>query len=184
MKKVFLFLADGFEEVEAVTPIDYLRRAGFSLTVVGVSGKYVTSSRGIKIECDAVLSEVEGKTGEASMAILPGGLENSKTLGESEGVKNFILKIWKQGAIIGAICAAPVSALGKWGLLNGKNFTCYPGMGETLNTKPLKDKRVVKDGSLITACSAGAAEEFTFALIEAGMGKQAAEKVKKEIIAS
>lgn len=183
MKKVFLFMSDGFEDVEAVTSIDYLRRAGFELITVSLSEKYVTSAHGIKMECDAVLAEVENRAEEAFMAILPGGMPNSKTLGESTGVKNFVLKVLEQGGIAAAICAAPAAAFGKWGLIDGKNYTCYPGMGADLKTKPLQNKRVVKDGNIITACAAGAAEEFALTLIEAGMGKEQAEKIKQEVAA-
>ena len=183
MKKGFLFLANGFEEVEAVTPIDYLRRAGIDLITVGVTGKTVTSSRNLTLTCDMVLEEAEALAGNSFLAVLPGGLPNSRTLAESQAVKKFVMQTLEAGGIVGAICAAPALALGSWSILDGKKFTCYPGMGNNLKTKPQANKRVVKDGNIITACSAGAAEEFSFALVEAICGKSALNKLKNEVVA-
>lgn len=183
MKKAFLFLANGFEEVEAITPIDYLRRAGIDLVTVGVTGKTVISARKVPITCDMVIDEVANLAEDSIMAILPGGLANSKALANSLEVKEFVAKTLSVGGIVGAICAAPAIALGSWGLVDGKNFTCYPGMGEDLATKPNQKERVIKDGNIITACSATAAEEFSFALVEAVCGKTALNKLKKEVVA-
>lgn len=183
MKKAFLFLANGFEEVEAVTPIDYLRRAGIELITVGVTGKTVTSARNLTITCDMILEEAAALVDESFLVVLPGGLQNSRTLAESQTVKDFVIKTLSANGIAGAICAAPALALGSWNILDGKKFTCYPGMGGNLKTKPQENERVVKDGNIITACSAGAAEEFSFALIEAVCGKSALNKLKSEVVA-
>ncbi len=183
MKKAFLFLANGFEEVEAVTPIDYLRRAGVELITVGVTGKTVTSAHKLTVTCDIVLDEAAAMVADSFVAVLPGGLPNSRTLAANEKVKEFAVKTLEAGGIVGAICAAPALALGAWKLLDGKKFTCYPGMGENLTPPPLAGERVVKDGNIITACSAGAAEEFSFALVEAVCGKTALNKLKSEVVA-
>lgn len=183
MKKAFLFLANGFEEVEAVTPIDYLRRAGIDLITVGVTGKTVTSARNLICMCDMILEEAAAHIDESFLVVLPGGLPNSRTLAESQIVKNFVIKTLETGGIVGAICAAPALALGAWNILDGKKFTCYPGMGASLKTQPQTRERVVKDGNIITACSAGAAEEFSFALVEALCGKTALNKLKSEVVA-
>ncbi|QEJ96378.1 DJ-1/PfpI family protein [Treponema phagedenis] len=183
MKKAYVFIANGFEEVEAITPIDYLRRANIETVVVGVGTRQVKSPRNVTIICDTELNEVLEKTDETLLVVLPGGLDNSKSLGESEAVENFVKAVHKNGGIIAAICAAPVLTLGKWGMLDGKKFTCYPGMGEDLATKPLQGERVVRDGNIITGCGAGAAEEFSFALIEAVSGKTALQELKKSIVA-
>lgn len=195
MQKVFLFIADGFEEVEAVTPLDYLRRSGADLTLVGVGGKTIRSSRGLNIVCDAVLEDLIGGDAAArtqaitalaadtALAILPGGLPNSRALGENAALEAFVKAVAEQGSLVAAICAAPALALGRWGLLNGKRFTCYPEMGEDLPTQPVKGARTMRDGQFITACGAGAAEEFSFALVEALYGVQKAAELKQAIVA-
>ena len=194
MKKMFLFIADGFEEVEAVTPLDYLRRCGADLTLVGVGAKVIHSSRGLSVTCDMTLSELFGAGSDAkknaeqvaadtALAILPGGLPNSRTLSENAELRAFIIATAKHGGVVAAICAAPALALGKWGLLNGKRFTCYPGMGEDLPTPPAKGARVIRDGQFITACGAGAAEEFAFALVDALCGEKKLAELKNAIVA-
>ncbi len=183
MKKAFVFLSNGFEEVEAVTAIDYLRRVGIELLTVGVNSKTVVSDRKLSIICDIVLNDALKIADDCFMAVLPGGLQNSQTLGTSEAVKEIVEKTLENGGLVGAICAAPALTLGKWGLTENKKFTCYPGMGQDLSTKPQKDTRVVRDGNIITACAAGAAEEFAFALVEASSGKTALNKLKEQVVA-
>lgn len=194
MKKILLFIADGFEEVEAITPLDYLRRCGAELCVVGVDAKVIRSARNLAVTCDTTLSELFGNGGNAhaaaarlaadtAMVILPGGIPNSRTLSEHSALASFIGEIAKHGGFIAAICAAPALALGKWGMLDGKRFTCYPGMGEDLPTLPVKGTRVVRDGAFITACGAGAAEEFTFALVDALYGTAKLDELKASIVA-
>ena len=194
MRKVFLFIADGFEEVEAVTPFDYLRRCGADLTLVGVGAKVIRSSRGLAVTCDITLSELIGEGADAkknaeqlaadtALAIVPGGLPNSRTLSESIELRYFITETVKHGGLIAAICAAPALVLGRWGLLDRKQFTCYPGMGKDLSTQPVKGARVLKDGTFITACGAGAAEEFAFALVDALYGEKKLSELKSSIVA-
>lgn len=194
MRKIFLFIADGFEEVEAVTPLDYLRRCGADLTLVGVGAKVIRSSRGLTVTCDITLSELIGEGTEAkknaerlaadtALAILPGGLPNSRTLSENTELCFFIAETAKHGGLVAAICAAPALALGRWGLLEGKQFTCYPGMGTDLPTQPVKGARVIRDGQFITACGAGAAEEFAFALADALYGEKKLTELKSSIVA-
>ena len=194
MQRVFLFIADGFEEVEAITPLDYLRRCGADLTLVGVGAKIIRSSRGLAVTCDLALSELIGDGADAKknaerlaadtvLAILPGGLPNSRTLSESAALRFFITETAKHGGLVAAICAAPALALGEWGLLDGKQFTCYPGMGEDLPTQPVKGARVIRDGQFITACGAGAAEEFAFALADALYGEKKLAELKSSIVA-
>lgn len=194
MQKVFLFIADGFEEVETVTPLDYLRRCGADLTLVGVGAKVIRSSRGLSVTCDLTLADLIGDGAEAKknaerlaedtvLAILPGGLPNSRTLGENAELHSFITGMVKHGGLVAAICAAPALALGQWGLLDGKQFTCYPGMGEDLSTKPVTGARVIRDGQFITACGAGAAEEFAFALVDALYGEKKLAELKSSIVA-
>ena len=194
MEKIFLFIADGFEEVEAITPLDYLRRCGADLTLVGVGAKVIRSSRGLAVTCDITLSELIGEGAKAkknveqlaagtALAILPGGLPNSRTLSKNAELRSFITETAKHGGLVAAICAAPALALGGWGLLERKRFTCYPGMGEDLPTQPIKGARVIRDGQFITACGAGAAEEFAFALVDALYGERKLIELKSSIVA-
>ncbi|UTC67403.1 MULTISPECIES: DJ-1 family glyoxalase III [unclassified Treponema] len=183
MKKAFLFLANGFEEVEALTPIDYLRRAGIDLVTVGVEGKTILSGRKVPVTCDIVLEEALAMEEDLIAVVLPGGLPNGSILAGTEAVKEFAKKTLANGGIVAAICASPALALGPWGLLEGKKYTCYPGMGQDLNTKPQEGERVIRDGNIITACAAGAAEEFSFAIVEAICGKTALNKLKTEVVA-
>ncbi|MEL3910813.1 MAG: DJ-1/PfpI family protein [Treponema sp.] len=190
MKKVFLFISDGFEEVEAITPLDYLRRCGAETVVVGIGGKAIKSSRSLSITCDFSWDEfiaagvpLEQCARETALVVLPGGLPNSRTLGEHTGLRDFVKTVQNCGGIVAAICAAPVLTLGVWGMLNGKQYTCYPGMGEELPTPPVKDARVIRDGAIITACAAGAAEEFSFMLVEVLYGSEKLRELKTAIAA-
>ncbi len=166
---IFEFLADGFEETEAIVPLDILRRAGKSVTTVGVTGKTVTGSHGITVTADTVIAEAA--PGEALEAvILPGGMPGTANLEKSEEVIDFIKYADSNGKIIGAICAAP-SIIGKMGLLGGKKAVCYPGFEQFLYGAEIGDAPAVKSGNIITARGAGAATQFGFALVEAMCGR-------------
>ena len=132
---VYLFLADGFEEIEALTPVDLLRRAGVSVKTVGVTGKCVTGSHKIKVEADVTIDEAIRDLSDASveleMIVLPGGMPGAKNLDESEGVDRFIKEALSRDAYLAAICAAPM-VYGKRGLLEGRDATCYPGFEKYL----------------------------------------------------
>lgn len=183
MKNVFIFLANGFEEVEAVVPIDYLRRAGANLITIGVPSQEIYSSHKIKLICDTDIYQIEKVPVEPDMIILPGGLKNAETLGSHSAVKNITVKTFKTGGIVAAICASPVLALAEWGLLDNKKYTCYPGMGSELKCKPENNARVVRDGTVITAAAAGVSEEFAFTLIQALYGEDISNKIKREVLA-
>ncbi len=183
MEKAFVFLSNGFEDVEAITPIDYLRRVGIDLVTVGVEGKTTTSAKNVPMICDILLEDALKMADDCFIAILPGGMQNSQTLGKTEAVRAIVEKVLANGGLVGAICAAPVLVLGKWGLVKDKKYTCYPGMGENLSTKPQRDERVVRDGNIITSAGAGSAEEFAFALVQASCGEEVLNKLKKEVVA-
>ncbi len=181
MKNAYVFLADGFEEVEAITPIDYLRRAGVTVTVVGVTARSAVSARKIVIECDRTLPEVLSLS-LPDLAVLPGGGKGSANLASSDELKALIGRMLAGKRLVGAICAAPAVALGSWGFLSGRRYTCYPGMGDALADKPVAD-RVVVDGNLITARAAGVAEEFSLALVRALVGPDEAKRIAGDILA-
>jgi 4-methyl-5(b-hydroxyethyl)-thiazole monophosphate biosynthesis len=180
MKSAFVFLADGFEDVEAVTPVDYLRRAGVSVTVVGITGRTVVSSHQLALSCDRTLTEVlSGPLPD--LVVLPGGGKGSENLSESPELEKLVVRMFRENRLVGALCAAPAVVLGGWGLLEGRVWTGYPGNGDNLPVKPL-EKRVVIDSNLITARAAGVAEEFTLALVDALCGSVIAAKVADSIL--
>ena len=180
MKKVIVFLADGSEEIEALTPVDILRRAGAEVTFAGVPGTECVCSHGIKIVTDTVAEACVDK--DYDMVVLPGGMPGTLNLGADDSVYKITKKAYVEGKFVAAICAAP-SVLGKWGMLTGKRATCYPGFEEKLEGAIKSDDKAVRDGNIITACGAGAAMEFALALTEALYGKEESEKLRKAVLA-
>jgi 4-methyl-5(b-hydroxyethyl)-thiazole monophosphate biosynthesis len=156
---VYVFIADGFEEVEAVVPVDILRRAGVSVKLVGVGGKNITGAHGIKIEADMTCDE---PIGDFEAIMLPGGMPGTLNLEKSNVVLQVIDRAVKNGVIIAAICAAP-SILGHLGLLHGKKAVCYPGFENDLEGAQVMSAQVCEDGSFITGNGPGAA--FAFGLL-------------------
>lgn len=180
---VYLFLADGFEEIEALTQVDYLKRAGIDIKMVGVTGEYALGAHNIQVKTDVSIDEVS-YTDDLQMVVLPGGLKGMQNLWESDRVKELIGACYNDGKYIAAICASP-TIFAKMGLLKDKKATSYPDMQSELseNGAKVKNKSVVIDGNIITARAAGASEEFSFELIKALLGKDAANKVRKSICA-
>lgn len=159
---IYVFLADGFEECEALAPVDILRRGGYEVKTVGVGGRTVIGSHKIPVVCD--ITEDEAKTDGLEAIILPGGMPGTLNLEKSERVQGFIDYAAEKGLVIGAICAAP-SVLGHKGLLKGKRATCYDGFEKELIGATLSGEPVVTDGKITTACGAGAAFDFGFRLL-------------------
>lgn len=193
MKIFYVILADGFEEVEAITPIDYLMRVGVQVIKLGLGHEVITSSRGIKIFTDLALNDEnyidilnQVKANQVLGFCLPGGLGGSKNIANSTMCETLCKTCLENNGLVSAICAAPALALGKWGILKDKKFTCFPNMEEEvapeLRQGFLQD-RVVIDGNLITARGAGVAEEFSFAIIEALCEKNAVNSLKEKIVA-
>ncbi|MDR1469076.1 MAG: DJ-1/PfpI family protein [Spirochaetaceae bacterium] len=177
-KTVLVFLADGFEEVEAVTPVDFLRRAGIEAVTVAVGNdKTVTGARGIPVVADKTLPEAAGLSYDA--VVLPGGMPGSKNLAASDGVDAVVREATVKGRLIAAICAAPVVVLAPKGVLAGKQFTCFPGMEHEVSGATWREDKVVVDGNLITSRGAGTAALFALAIIEHVLSRDAAEKVGK-----
>lgn len=175
---VYLLLADGFEEVEALTVVDYVRRAGVELVTVGVTGKVVTGAHDIPVTADILLEQAEQKG--LRMVILPGGLKGTEHLKKSAAVQKMIHTCYENDGMVAAICAAP-SVLGEMGFLYGKQAICYPGFEEKLKGAELSEEPVVRDGNLITAKSAGVANRFAYAIITALIDEEKAEEVRKQV---
>lgn len=176
---IYLFLADGFEEVEALTPLDYLRRAGQEIATVGVTGKTVTGAHGIPVVCDITQQDIR-LDGKLKGIILPGGMPGTINLEKSEAVQNAIDFCAANGLLLAAICAAP-SILGHKNLLVGKRAVCFPGFEKDLTGAHITQDFAVTDGHVITAKGAGAAPEFAFALIAYFCGDEKAAEIKKSV---
>lgn len=171
---VYVFLANGFEEVEAIAPIDLMRRAGVDVTTVGIGSEYITGSHSVVVRCDTRDDEVVLEDIEA--VVLPGGMPGATNLDASATVDRALKLAFEKGAILAAICAAPL-VLGKRGYLAGKKATCFPGFESYLEGATLKGARVVRDGCVITAIGMGAASEFGLELVSALKGESTARQL-------
>lgn len=177
---VYFLLGEGFEETEAVAPIDLLRRAGIQVQTVGVTGLLVPGSHGIGIQADIAMEDVD--LAKAEMVAIPGGLKGVASLRASAAAMDTLRKAWDMGLYVAAICAGP-TVLADLGIPDGRRATCYPGceagMGKAIM---VSEAAAVQDGRLITGTSAGCAIAFGLALIEALRGKEAADTVASQIV--
>jgi 4-methyl-5(b-hydroxyethyl)-thiazole monophosphate biosynthesis len=179
-KRALVILAPGFEDMEAVTSINILRRAGIEVCVSGLNDLKITGSRGVNILADKKLSE-EDATLDA--CILPGGSKGANNLASSELVKKIILKMNADNKIIAAICAAPAVVLAPLGVLKNKSATCYPGLEENFGKDiKFKDNAVVIDGNIITSKGPATTMLFALAIVEKLVDKIAAENLKKDLL--
>lgn len=175
---VYLFLADGFEIIEALAPVDMLRRAKINVQTVGVTGKTICSSCGVEVNADITMDEFEYHDVDA--VVLPGGMPGTINLENSAAVQSAIDKAVEDQAFVCAICAAP-SVLGHKGLLKGKEAIAFPGFEDALDGAVLSDKYVVTDGKFITAKGAGVATQFGLEIVRALTDDETAENVRKTI---
>jgi len=170
-------LAEGFEEIEALTVVDVLRRAGINVDTVGVMGSMVTGSHGVRVMTDKKILEINAD--EYDGIVLPGGNPGYLNLGRSSKIIEILKKFDAEGKLIAAICAAP-SVLAKAGVLEGKKATIYPGMEKELPYP--RGERVVIDGKIITSQAPGTAMEFALAIVEFLAGKDRAFQMKRQLV--
>jgi len=175
---IYLFIAPGFEEIEALATLDVLRRAELEVQSVGVGGKTITGAHGITVACD--IAESEAVTDGLEMVVLPGGMPGTLNLEKSQTVQRFIDWAVEHGLWLAAICAAP-SILGHKGLLEGKRVTCFPGYETQLGGAVHSGNRVERDGRLITGKGAGAAVLFGLKLVECLLGKERADLLEASL---
>ena len=177
---VYLLLGTGFEETEAVAPLDLLRRAGVDVLTVGVNGKVVYGSHKIGIEADITIDQMDLTNLE--MIVLPGGLGGVASARASRKALDALRFAWDNDKYVAAICAGP-TVLADLGITDGKNATCYPGCESGMGSaKMVENAASVRDGKLITGTSAGCAIPFGLALVEALKGKEAADAIARQIV--
>lgn len=175
---IAIMMADGFEEIEALTPVDILRRAGLDARTVAVGSKVAVGSHGIAVVCDMTADEVN--TDELTAVIFPGGMPGSLNLDASGYSDKFIDAAKKNGGRIAAICAAPL-VLGRRGLLDGKRAICYPGFEGELKGAIIENAPVVTDGNITTAIGMGAALPFSLELVRLILGEDKAKNIAEAI---
>ena len=177
---VYMLLGTGFEETEAIAPLDLLRRADIPVMTVGVNGKVVYGGHKIGVEADITLDQMD--LTDMDMIVLPGGLGGVASVSASEQAMDALRFAYENGKYVAAICAGP-TVLAKLGITDGKDATCYPGCEAQMgNANMLPGKAAVQDGKLITGTSAGCAIPFGLALVAALKGKEIADKIEKQIV--
>lgn len=180
MKKVNIYLAEGFEEIEAITVVDVLRRADIDARMISITGKKeVTGAHNITVTADELFENADNLG--ADMLVLPGGMPGTRHLGEHKGLKEVILSFAEGNKLIAAICAAP-SILGRLGLLDGKKAVCYPGFEETLKGAVISEDIISQEGNYITSKGPGTAVYFVLRLVELLIDKEAAEELSEGMI--
>lgn len=181
-KLIAVHLAEGFEEIEAVSIIDVLRRADIDTLVVSVTGeKVVTGSHNIQITADILFEEVDYST--VDMIVLPGGLPGANNLKDHVGLAEQILDFHKNGKPLGAICAAPI-VLGNLGILENHKATCFPGFENQLKGAKVTGAEVETSGKIITGKGAGVAIKFALKIVESIKGQKFAEELGRKMIVS
>ena len=179
-KTALVILAEGFEEVEAIGPVDLLRRSGVRVTMAGLKDLRVKSSRHLVVEADILLEDMKEMP---DAVILPGGIPGATNLAGSSEVAALVKKMNSAGKIVAAICAAPAVVLAPLGILDGKKATCYPGCESDFSKTTVHSKaRVVEDGNIITSQGPGTALEFAFAIAVRLAGKEMAETVRGKML--
>jgi 4-methyl-5(b-hydroxyethyl)-thiazole monophosphate biosynthesis len=189
-KKVLVLLAEGFEEVEAITPIDYLRRAGIEVRLVsiasGEAGLQVQGSHGLVVQGESTLQEL-AKAGQLSAAswdgvLLPGGMPGASHLAASETVSALVKDMAAAGKLVAAICASPAVALFPLGLLQGRRFTCFPGMETQVSGAQWVEDQAVRDGNIITSRGAGTAGVWAREIIAYLTDSDTAQKIAAAVL--
>ena len=182
MKTAIVLLAPGFEEIEAITPIDLLRRAGIEVRALSITDQLeVKGGHGLVLKADGLLGEASGL---ADVVVVPGGGGGSQALAASAAVSDLLRRQAASQALVAAICAAPAVVLNPLGLLEGRHFTCYPGMEKLVTTARFSTERTVMDGQIITSRAAGTAGEFSLAIIATLLGTAKADEIAAAILQS
>lgn len=181
MGKSYVFLADGFEEIEAMTTVDVLRRAGMDVVTVSITDSYqVDGAHGVPVVADGLISEMSFD--DARWLILPGGMPGASNLASCERLCDLLVEQNNRGGGVAAICASPSVVLGPLGILQGRNAVCYPGMEAGMEGAKLVRQHAVKDGNVITGMGPASASTFALAIARATMGEETADAVAKGML--
>jgi len=179
MSKVYIFLANGFEEIEGLTVVDMLRRAGIEISMVSITGaKEITGAHNIKVMADELFEDIDFN--DADMLVLPGGMPGTKYLAAHQGLVTLLKQFNKEGKQLAAICAAP-SVLGVNGILQGKRTTCYPGYEDKLLGAIVTTNNVEIDNNIITGKGMGTSIDFSLRIIEKLIDLETANKIATAI---
>ena len=177
---VYVLLGTGFEEIEALTPVDLLRRAGVEVRTVGLNGKIIYGSHAIGVEADMTIDELD--VTNAEMIVLPGGLGGVASIRGCQRALEAVRSVYEKGKYVAAICAGP-TVLAELGLLTGVKATCYPGQIPNMrDAAVVENAACITDGKIITGTSAGTATPFALALIEALKGSEEAKRISDQIV--
>ncbi len=181
-KKAIVVLAEGFEEIEAITPIDVLRRAGVEVTVVGLGAISIKGAHDVIFNADALLDDIDFMP---DAVVFPGGLPGAENLARSQKLKDLVITMNEEGRLIAAICATPALLLAPLGILDGRRATCYPSMEEKFSTSVSPaDEQVVQDENIITSKGPGTSAGFALKIAENLVGAEKAEAVRKAMLLS
>ena len=178
--KILVPLADGLEEIETVTCIDVLRRAGVNVTTAGLDKITIEGGHNINLEADAKLSEIDGK--EYDGIVLPGGIPGATNLRDNTEVVKLVKELNYKGKLVAAICAAPI-VLEKAGVIENKSATSYPGFDEQMNSCNYSEERVIRDNNIITGRGPGVALEFALQIVSYLQGENKKEELKEAMLA-
>lgn len=177
MKTMYVFLAEGFEEIEALAPVDVMRRAGLRVVMVSTTDNLVVNgAHGIPVVADAMFDEAD--YADAALLFLPGGLPGATNLEAHKALGKLLVGKAGEGVVVSAICAAPL-VLGGLGLLQGKKATCYPGFEDTMTGATYTAAKVTCDGNIFTACGPGAAWDLGFTFVEHFCGAEKAAELRQ-----
>ena len=181
-KKAYVFLADGFEEVEALTQVDLLRRAGVDVKMISVTGeKQVFGAHRIAVHSDATIEQMAMSLDKADMLVLPGGMLGTLGLKNHKGLESLLRRYYRKGLWLAAICAAP-TIFGEFGFLEGRKACCYPGMVDVLKGAEVSYDPVCVDGHIITSRGVGTALTFALEMIAQLLGREKADEIAKSIV--
>ena len=179
-KKVYIFLADGFEDIEGLTVVDLMRRAQIDIKTVSIKDiRDITTSHGIHMQTDLVFKETDFS--DADMLVIPGGMPGTKYLGEYQPLCDLLTDFYKQGKKVAAICAAP-TVFAQIGFLHGKKATAYPSCMDGLGDAVRLEDNVVVDGNITTSRGLGTAIDFSLSLISQLLGQEKADQIAESVV--
>ena len=177
MAKAYEFLANGFEDIEALAPVDILRRSGVEVKIVSIGDSIeVESAHGVTVKADMLFADAD--FADADLLLIPGGMPGAKNIDEHEGVRRAVMRQAEAGRLVGAICAGPM-VLGHLGLLRDRRATCYPGFEDQLESAEYTAALCTVDGNIITGKGPGASFEYGYTLVTLLKGERVAEALKK-----